>query len=229
MLKNFMLFFSLFTFTIYAEFVEDDDNEKNSDVETLETVLSVSPEGNTSSNYDKRYYSGWFIDIKPSYFIFQDNTARDIYGHGAFMITGEIDATLYKYIHAFLDVSYLYKKGKVDIVDIHSSITLVPISIGLRGIYQIKSYAAVYAKFGPNWIYAHTKQKYPYVKNSVSKKEIGFTCGIGSWFYLGRSFSLDLFADYLYNKKNIVDNTSNLKLTRYLGGFQIGAGIAYKF
>ena len=145
------------------------------------------------------------------------------------MITGEIDATLYKYIHAFLDVSYLYKKGKVDIVDIHSSITLVPISIGLRGIYQIKSYVAVYAKFGPNWIYAHTKQKYPYVKNSISKKEFGFTCGIGSLFYLGRSFSLDLFADYLYNKKNIVDNTSNLTLTRYLGGFQVGAGIAYEF
>jgi len=171
----------------------------------------------------------YFVEFKPAYFHYQDNVARSIFGHGGYMSIFGFDVEAYKYLHVWIDLGFLFDSGKVKSANAKERVTFLPLSLGLKYLYKINNQASLYAKTGPNWTYVSTKVDYPYIQQRVSKNDFGALFGIGSLISLDKNFSLDLFFDYIYNKKSFIDSNSNLRLKRYFGGFAMGIGLEYGF
>lgn len=172
----------------------------------------------------------FLIEIKPAYFYFQDNTFRHIYGHGACLTSFEADIRLKQDLRIWAEAGYLYKTGHVkSAYNAKAKITLVPVSFGLKYFVNLPKGIHIYAKIGPNWYYCKTKQNYAYVPSKITKKGYGATFGIGGLIYVGKDFYLDLFSNYLYDKKEFTDPTSNSRIKRYFGGATAGLGIGYQF
>lgn len=195
-------------------------NEKKESKSIKPSLEKVKPNSRT-----KKY----FVEFKPAYFHYQDSTARSIFGHGGYMSIFGFDVKVYKYFHAWTDVGFLFDSGKVTSVNSKEKLTLIPVSLGLKYLYTIKNKVSLYAKIGPNWTYVSTKTDYPYVQSRVSKNNFGALFGVGSLISLCHNFSLDLFFDYIYNKKSFTDSNCNLIMKCYFGGFAVGAGLGYSF
>lgn len=171
----------------------------------------------------------FLFEIKTSYFVFQDDTARKVYSGGTFMPSLEGNYRLYKNLHLFSEAAFLYKDGTTEDVNSKATLILVPISLGLKPIFDVTDQVKIYFKAAPNWYYVREKLKYPFLKRSKSETGFGATFGVGTLKYLSCSWVLDIFVNYLYDRKTIRDSTSDIKFKRYIGGFQAGAGIGYSF
>lgn len=131
----------------------------------------------------------------------------------------------------FLEVGYFYKKTHKTSVDINAKTTVlqVPLSLGLIHTFCIASRLDFYLKVGPNWLYTKTYLAIPGMKHTVIKNTFGATFGTGIKIHLFKHFFLELFSNYLYDKKKINDRDSGESFKVYLGGIQAGGGIGYSF
>lgn len=175
--------------------------------------------------------NNFLFEVKTAYFHFQDDTARAIYSDGGFMPSIEGSYRLYKVLHLFSEAAFFYKNGKVELTETKNRLIFVPVSLGLKPIFDISKSKKMkfYFKVAPNWYWVQEKQKYPFLKRKKSKTGFGGTFGIGALQYITPNFVLDVFFNYLYDKKTIKDPTSELKFKRYFGGIQAGAGLGYSF
>lgn len=167
--------------------------------------------------------------IKPSYLLFQDKTFRRILGDGNFMISIEADFFLVKYFYLFTELGYLRAKGGSIPSNVLVTLQMIPFSLGLKGIFPIKSTLALYIKAGPNWIGLKENSDYTYFEHGVFKDTFGATFGTGLLINVYENFSLDLFTNYIYGKKNYIDKYSNVRIKRYFGGFQFGIGLSFSY
>ncbi|MBN1914545.1 MAG: outer membrane beta-barrel protein [Parachlamydiales bacterium] len=168
-------------------------------------------------------------EIKPSYFHFQDNTFRDILGSGHGMFSVEIDWLICHFLALFAEAGYLYTKGHTLQEQIPTSLQVVPLSLGLKGIFSMNSLAGLYAKIGPNWLYLKEHSDYSYFQHNVDKNTFGVTAGVGLFLHIAEHMCLDFFSNYLYGKKHYIDRYSNTRIKRYFGGFQFGIGFAFAY
>ncbi|PIR91661.1 hypothetical protein COU03_01275 [bacterium (Candidatus Gribaldobacteria) CG10_big_fil_rev_8_21_14_0_10_41_12] len=106
---------------------------------------------------------------------------------------------------------------------------MIPFSLGLKGVFFINPTLAFYIKAGPNWIGLKENSDYTYFKNGVFKYTFGATFGAGFLIHVYENFSLDLFSNYIYGRKSYVDKYSNIRIKRYFGGFQFGAGLSFSY
>lgn len=169
------------------------------------------------------------IEIKPAYFQFQDDYARNIFNSGGFMPSIEIDSHIYNRLHWFAELGFLYKEGHSHITDSDTNIYLLPISVGLKQFLTLTNDSKLYLKLAPNWIWAKEHQEYPGFKRSFSLNTFGATLGLGFLLYPVKHWTIDLFTNYLYDRTSMKNKVSHLKTKLYLGGFQIGFGIGYRW
>jgi len=167
--------------------------------------------------------------IKPSYLLFQDKTFRKILGNGDFMISTEVDFSIVKPLYFFAELGYLRAKGYSIPSHILVSLQMIPFSLGLKGIFPIKSSLSLYIKAGPNWIGLKENSDYIYFKHGVFKYTFGATSGAGLLIHVYENFFLDLFTNFIYGRKSYIDKYSNIRIKRYFGGFQFGAGLSFSY
>jgi hypothetical protein len=170
-----------------------------------------------------------YLEYKPAYFYPQDKVFRDIYS-GGYITLGEIGYFVNCNYFLWLESGYFRKEGTINGIDLNvkSTITQVPLALGLGYAYQIKPRFDMYVKIAPNYLYTNTSQKSPFLEPKISKHTAGVTFGLGgkikfSWFLV------DLFANYRYDKKTVHDYISDITFHRYLGGFDFGVGIGGRF
>ena len=170
---------------------------------------------------------GW-ISLKPSYFYPQDNLFRHLYGDG-FLCSAELGYMLGNRCFFTLESGYFHKAETLASFDLKfsSSVTVVPSSLYLGSIIAQGNFWDLYVKAGPNIVYARTHVEIPNLPTNVRKWYVGGSFGCGSKFYFYKGFFLDLFFNYLYDRKKI--KASGDRFFVYVGGFQTGGAIGYRF
>jgi hypothetical protein len=169
--------------------------------------------------------------FKPAYFWPQEkNRYRGIY-KGGFIPLVEMGYVAKNGLGPFLEVGYFHKKAHKTSADFRArtKVTQVPLSLGLKYTFCIISCWDFYMKIGPNWLYTKTEVNIPHLKYTVTKNTFGGTFGLGNKIYIFKSLFLELFANYLYDKKKIHDRDSGETFRVYLGGIQAGGGLGVAF
>lgn len=175
---------------------------------------------------------GLSFAFKAGYFWPQEKIYRRIYG-GGLMPLFEMcyDIGCCRAFGLFGEVGYFYKSTDVrsEDVKVDTNVTTIPLSIGLSYTFKALSWIDVYFKIGPNYIYTKTWVDIEALKRHIHKNTFGGTFGTGLKFNLCNGAFLEMYANYLYDRKKIHDFVSGLKFKRYLGGIQTGVGLGYKF
>jgi len=168
--------------------------------------------------------------FKPSYFWPQSKIYRGIYT-GGFLPLIETCYIAKNGVGTFLEVGYFYKKTHKTSLNINSRVEIVqvPLSLGLSYTFYITSFLDFYLKIGPNWVYTKTKVDIPDIKHTVIKNTFGGTFGLGGKIHISKHLFLELFSDYLYDKKKVNDRDSGESVKVYLGGIQAGGGLGIIF
>lgn len=168
----------------------------------------------------------WLIEAKPAYFIPQDPLFRDIYGNGGFIMLGEIGYFINKSVCVSLEGGYFHKHGTLTNVDISTKITQAPVSLLLKYIFNAEKKFNVYVKLGPNYLYSHEVINYPGFE-SETKHTFGATTGLGLVYNFCHGWLIDLFGNYRYDRRSA--GNGDLDQSVYLGGFDLGLGLGYRF
>jgi hypothetical protein len=170
-----------------------------------------------------------FVEVKLGYFYPQDKTFQQLYHHGGFAPFLEADFAVYKALHFWMEEFFFIRNGHEPISQASTSVFLLPISAGLKYIQPINHNWDFYLKGGGNWFYLHTKQNDPYVKKIDHKNSFGATAGTGFLYHISKHAVLDIFFNYLYDKKTFTDPNSLYKIHLFTGGYAAGLGGGYFF
>jgi hypothetical protein len=169
-----------------------------------------------------------FIAFKPSYFWPQDHLLRSIY-KGGLLPLAEVGAYLWRNSFLSVESGYFYKKTMITSFDVTrpTSITQVPLTLFLGFYCPIKNVCDLYLKIGPNGIFTKTNVQIPNLPSIEKKYTFGATIGGGIKGYLFKGAFLEVFCNYLYNKKKLQNSGEHFSV--FFGGIQAGLGIGYRF
>lgn len=169
-----------------------------------------------------------FVSFKPSYFYPQDKNFRHLY-KGGYLPLGEIGFMLPKRFFLSVEGGCFHKRKRLTSADLtfSTSVTVVPLSLYAGYIFAQGSFWDLYAKAGPNAVYAKTHITVPGLPSNKREWTFGGSFGAGAKFYFYRGFFVELFLNYLYDKKEIHDSGDRFSV--YMGGLQAGGGLGYRF
>ena len=185
---------------------------------------NVEKKENEKKEINKKVY----LAFKPAYFHPQDRVYRNVYG-GGYISLGEINCKLYKSLYLWLESGFLNKTNTINRLGSRYNVEVeqIPISFGLNYLFPRFCRTNIYLKIGPNWLFTRTVDDLPSVGTVNKKWSFGATFGTGAKIHCTSDMFLDVFLNYLYNRKKI--QNSNTEFIRYLGGLQVGAGIGWMF
>lgn len=169
-----------------------------------------------------------FVSFKPSYFYPQDKNFRRLY-NGGYLTLAELGFVLNKRGFLSMEAGCFHKNERISGIDLHldSSVMVVPLSLYLGYIVAKGSFWDLYAKAGPNLVYGKTDISIPGLPNVEHKWTFGGSFGCGSKFYFPDGVFIEVFLNYLYDKKKIHDSGDHFSV--YVGGLQAGGGLGYRF
>lgn len=174
--------------------------------------------------------SSLWLEIKPGYFFFSNHTLRKIY-HGGFEIQGSASYLLCEMLALYGSVGYLQVKGK----SLHgcqkTSISQVPIDLGLRVISELCEYLDGYLTIGPRYFHFHQHNDSSYVNRNISRNGLGFFINGGCNFITYDYFSLGIFGEYAFEQKSFKCSSPNIygRKNVQIGGFTFGASLGLEF
>lgn len=172
------------------------------------------------------------VEFKPSYFIPQDSTMRDIYSHGfAYSLEGSVQAK--NNIYGWTSVSYFEKSGKSQGGNDSTKVTIVPIALGIKYIYTIPNPGNihVYLGGGVTASYFHVENDYPSIIEKHSSWGGGLILKSGLLVDLTKFLFFDLFVDYSYAYLTFRQCMTN-DIRRHnvnIGGVSLGLGLGLRF
>jgi len=157
------------------------------------------------------------IELKGSYFSPTEKAFQDIYG-GGITFGGEVSIGLWKKLQFWFGGNYYSGEGGLSFSGEETKLNILPIGGGLK--YELfTGTLRFYGGIGINYY----QYKESNVIGDVNKGGIGFIGKIGLNLNVTEGLFLDLFTNYSYCKMTPADFTINI------GGFDIGAGLGYKF
>ena len=235
---KFLLLFVFFSCFLHSEEMsvknkvssENIISSKDTKLEDNKMLSKGKNECDKKSKCDKRRGKITFA-FKPAYFWPQEKVRyRGIY-KGGFIPLIETCYIAKNGLGPFLEVGYFRKKAHKTSVDVRArtKVVQVPLSLGLKYTFCITSCLDFYIKMGPNWLYTKTDVNIPGLKRTITKNTFGGTFGLGSKIYIFKYLFLELFTNYLYDKKKNHDRDSGETFRVYLGGIQAGGGLGFSF
>lgn len=226
-MKRLVLFFIIFAVSSYSE--EELKSEEDLKQEYYDGKTDfIEKDDDSEGSVKKREMVS--IAFKPGYFWMQDKVGRNIY-KGGYISLLEVTARLYKGLYAWIESGYFHKRKYFTSANVRTKTTLthVPVSVGVNYSFYICSWLDCYLKLGPNWVYVKTKLPISNVKKVITKNVFGVTMGTGFKIKFWEYLFVEPFVNYLYDKKTINDSSSSTRFKRYLGGIQTGIGIGARF
>ena len=169
-------------------------------------------------------------ELQGGYYRPTDSDFFQIYSGGG--IYGvEFSVKAWRSLYPWVSGSVFTKSGHSIGYDSCTHATFVPIGIGLKYAWELKSYLNVYVGAGalPTYLWVHDHSPY------VVQKTVGWGCGgivkAGIWVDLPDCFFLDLFSDYFSVEVPSGNNQNNTVTTQsaHLKGWTLGFGIGRRF
>lgn len=175
------------------------------------------------------------FEVKAGYFTFSDATMREIYDKDGWDIQCCISYPLIKLtskwnLDAYAAVEYFYRSGNSLNGDEGTSISSIPLNIGLKAVYSIQNNTRYYLGIGPRYAHFNQHNDSIYVIQNDSGNAFGFFINTGFTHHLSKRVVLDIFGEYSYIKMHFHEGEPNI-YTRatQLGGFTFGGGLGYEF
>jgi outer membrane protein W len=198
----------------------------------------------------------WF-EIKPSYFLFYSCPMKEVYNNGGFQIQGSATLPCCNYFDIYASLGYRKAKGhsvkttftqdqtvetectetcsELNIKNPNeygcTKLTVVPVDIGLKYIFNPYSRFYCFFALGPRYFCLHQYNNSPYVDSIINKSGIGLFANAGVNLILGKRFLFGIFGECSYEKKTIYPKMAGVYSNGsvQIGGFAVGASVGYVF
>ena len=176
------------------------------------------------------YTPSTWLEIKPGYFFFSNHTLAKIY-HGGFEIQGSGSYPLCGMIALYGSIGYIHAKGKSLHAHQKTSISQIPIDLGLRAITPLSECVNGYLSIGPRYFYFHQHNDSTYVNRNISRNSLGFFINGGCNFIKNDYLLLGIFGEYGFEQKSFTSKIPNVygRHGIQIGGFTVGASIGLAF
>lgn len=161
--------------------------------------------------------SGVKFDFKGMFFIPSEQAFKDIYGNGM-MYGAEISFKILNRLDAWVDGSYLTRKGELTFTKEETSLKIIPLCLGLK--YFLSS-RAIKFYMGIGAGYFIFEESNPI--GNVNTGKIGFKGKIGILISITKSMFINIFSDYTFCKIHPADFNIDI------GGLDSGLGIGIEF
>ncbi len=172
-----------------------------------------------------------WLEIKPSYFLFSANPMKTIYNHGAFEIQGSGSTPLCRYLNVYGSMGYRIAHGHALESEQETSLTVIPVDIGLKSIINLGHHGYYFIAAGPRYFSFYQYNKSPYVNSLIDDCGIGFFINTGLNIKATESFLIGFFAEYSYEKQQVISNRSDVFSNGniQIGGIALGLSFDYAF
>jgi hypothetical protein len=172
-----------------------------------------------------------WLEIKPGYFFFTNQTLRKIY-NGGFEIQGSVSYPLYKMIALYGSLGYFKVNGRSLGGNQKTSISQVPVDLGLRAVADLDKCIKGYLSIGPRYFYFHQHNDSIYVNRDIRRSGLGFFINGGFNFIKNDGFLLGVFGEYAFERLSFncctIPNIYGRQNVQ-VGGFTFGASIGFAF
>lgn len=170
------------------------------------------------------------LEIKPGYFFFSDHTLRQIYRHGGFEIQGSGTYPLSEMINLYGSIGYIHIKGKSLQGNQETSMSQIPVDVGLRVIADLCEYVQGYLSIGPRFFYVRQHNDSMYVDQNIHGKGLGLFVNAGCNLISYDCILFGIFGEYAFEKKSFQPTTPNVYGQDIpIGGFTFGASAGLEF
>ena len=172
-----------------------------------------------------------WLEIKPSYFLFSAAPMKDVYNHGGFEIQGSGSMPICRYLNLYGSIGYRTVHGHALNGGEQTSLTVIPVDIGLKPIFNLGEHGYYFFAVGPRYFAFYQRNKTSYVNGIVDDCGVGFFVNTGFNFELTDSFLLGIFGEYSYEKQMVSSNQPNVFSNGnvQMGGFAFGLSFDYAF
>jgi hypothetical protein len=187
--------------------------ENNASTDTSSTYLdapsltseSVSLAGSDllSEKEEPRSYSKYqsLIEARVGYFFFSDAKMRKIYNQGGWDVQFCGSFPLWRWLQLYASVELLKKEGRSIHGHQKTTIYQIPISLGLKSVFQIFSAMQYYFTVGPRYFFVHQHNKSHYVDKYVNNNGCGGFANTGFYFLpWNGALLIDIFGEYSFKK-----------------------------
>jgi len=171
------------------------------------------------------------IVIKPSYFFFSASPMKHIYHHGGFEIQASVSGSCCDYFDLYGSVGCRKAWGRALNTCEKTSLTVVPIDIGIKPTLNFCGRFYYFFAIGPRFFYFHQHNNSPYVDRIINGGGVGLFVNTGFNVQLTDCFLLGIFGEYSYEKKTVCPKKPNVLSNGsiQIGGFAFGVSLGYVF
>jgi hypothetical protein len=172
-----------------------------------------------------------WLEIKPSYFFFSAYPMKDIYDDGGFEIQGSASVPICNYIDLYGSIGYREAWGHALNTCAKTNLTVIPVDIGLKPIFNFCERFYYFFAIGPRYFYFHQHNNSPYVDRIINGSGIGLFVNTGFNILVTDCLLLGIFGEYSYEKKTICPHMPHVfsNGSVQMGGFAFGISLGYAF
>lgn len=172
-----------------------------------------------------------WLEIKPSYFFFSASPMNDIYNHGGFEIQSSVSVPVCDYLGLYGAIGYRKAKGHALNTCEKTSLTVIPIDIGVKPVFKFCERFYYFFAIGPRYFHFYQHNKSPYVDCSIKGNGIGLFVNTGFNVVCADHLLLGIFGEYSYEKKKICPKMANVFSNGgvQISGFAFGVSLGYAF
>lgn len=190
------------------------------------TLTQYASEG-SCTNAD---LTSW-LEIKPSYFFFTACPMNTVYNNGGFEVQGSASVPVCKYLDMYGSIGYRKVQGHALNSCSKTSLTVIPIDVGIKPIFNFCEHYYYFFAVGPRYFYFSEHNQSPYVDCKINDIGIGLFVNTGCNVLIADHFLLGIFGEYSYEKKKICPSKSHVfsNGSVQMGGFAFGISLGYAF
>ncbi len=180
---------------------------------------------------ENRFDVASWLEFKPSYFFFAASPMNAVYDKGGFQVQGSASLPVCHYLDVYASVGYRQAWGHALNSEEETSLTVIPVDIGLKPVFNFCERFNYFIAAGPRYFNFFQYNNSSYVDAVVTNAGVGLFVNTGFNVQLAESFVLGVFGEYSYEKKTIESNLSNVYSNGsvQLGGFAFGLSLGYEF
>lgn len=171
------------------------------------------------------------LEIKPSYFFFSSSPMNTVYDHGGFQVQVSTSVPVGDSFDLYGSFGFRKASGDGLNSDVPTSLTVIPIDIGIKPVFTISESCSYFFVVGPRIFYLSQDNSSPYVNNIIDGGGIGLFANTGFDILFADNFVIGFFGEYSYESKSISPKVANVfsNGTIQIGGFAFGVSLGYAF
>ena len=171
------------------------------------------------------------LEIKPSYFFFSSSLIKHIYHKGCFEIQGSLSIPVCDYVDFYGSVGYRKTQGRAFNTCEKTTLSVLPVDIGLRPIFKLCKCLYYSFAIGPRFFRLHQHNNSPYVDCKIKGNGVGFFAYSDITASVSDCVLFGIFGEYSYEKKKLCSKMQNVYSNGkiQIGGFACGVTLGYIF